>query len=69
MLSMLFPVVDICFGKVLLFDDEKILGIVVFSSLGEIKAARDDRCIVDDHDLVVRYGMLFVNVSRYLHIG
>ncbi len=42
-------------------DHQQILGVVLLGVLGKVEAAGDDRRPVDDHDLVVRDGVLGVD--------
>ncbi len=58
---MRLPVGRVLAGQVLVADHEQVLGVVLLCGLGEVEAAGNDRLVVDDHDLVVCFGVLGVD--------
>lgn len=62
--QMLFEVCEVFLHqRIVTTDDEQVLGILFFCGLREVERSGNDSRLVDDHDLVVRDGVLFVNVG------
>jgi len=58
------PVFEVGFGQLLRADDQEVLRVLLLGGLCEIERAGDDDRTVDEDDLVVGNGVLFVDVGR-----
>ena len=61
---MALPVFEVGFGQLLRTDDQEVLRVLFLGGLCEVERAGDDDRPVDEDDLVVGNGVLFVDVGR-----
>jgi hypothetical protein len=61
---MFLPVFNINPCQCLVSDNQKILSILLFSSLREIERSGDYLGLIDDHDLIMGNSVLVVNKCR-----
>ncbi len=69
MLIMILPVFCVKFSQFLVVDHQKILSIVLFGSLRDIGRPCDHGLPVNDHDLVMGYGVLSIYYIQMLWYG
>jgi hypothetical protein len=62
---MLLPVLYIPFSQFPIADYKKIFSVTLFGSLGEIEGAGYHGFPINDHHLVVGYGLLGIYFHRY----
>jgi hypothetical protein len=58
------PVCCVLCGQCLVVDDQQVLGTLLLRRLGEIEAARDGDLPINNHHLMMRNGMVGVNLAR-----
>jgi hypothetical protein len=55
---------DILLGEDRVVDYQQVLRVMLLRRSGEVEGAREDHAVIDDHDLVMRNGVLGVNERR-----
>lgn len=69
MFQVLEPVFPVGLRDLLRFDNQEVFGVLLLGCLRKIERTGDDPGGVYDHDLVVGYGVLAVDVGGNAHVG
>ena len=61
----ILPIANVSGTKVVATDNQEVLGFPFFGRVGEIERSSDYRSMIDNHHLVVCYGMSSVKKCLY----
>ena len=62
------PVINIPLSEFLGIQNQEIFSIPLFCRFCEIEASGNNRFLIDNHHLIVSYGVVSVNISRNAHV-
>jgi len=66
---MLHPVVNINSCQFLIFQNQYVLRILLLCRFGEIETAGNHGFFINDHDLVMGYGVFCIDISGHSHMS